>query len=308
MSSDRARLEVLKTDVLALIQDAGRPGFAHLGVTGSGAADRGAFDAANRLVGNMPGAACIETVFGGVVVRATATVLVAVTGAASSVVIDGDAGGTVHPTGFSLVVFAGQTVTVQAPERGLRNYIAVRGGIDVEPELGSRSTDVLSGLGPAALRPGTVLPVGRAFGEWSAADFFPREFVPVAPGPVVLRLMRGPRDDWFGEPGWAALTTVRWRVGNSSNRVGVRLEGGVRGQGEMHGESEVRRLPGFGADLRSEGMVPGAVQVPPNGQPVVFLRDHPTTGGYPVIGVLMTASIDALAQLRPGDEVRFAEP
>jgi biotin-dependent carboxylase-like uncharacterized protein len=298
---------VRATGALALVQDAGRPGSAHLGVTRSGAADSRAFEAANRLVGNLPGAACIESVLGGVSMRATSTVLVAVTGAATSVLVEptgpvarhGSGGrgirGTVHPTGYSFTVFAGETFTVRPPSRGLRNYVAVRGGIDVEPVLGSRSTDVLSGLGPTPLAAGDVVKVGRDWAEWPAAECIPPERARCADATIELRLHRGPRDDWFGEQGWVVLTGAAWTVGAQSNRVGVRLEGG----------GVLERLPGFAGELPSEGMVAGAVQVPPSGQPVVFLRDHPVTGGYPVVGVLTAASIDALAQLRPGEEVRL---
>ncbi|MGA1837100.1 biotin-dependent carboxyltransferase family protein [Herbiconiux sp. 11R-BC] len=328
MSEDgRAALEVLATGPLALLQDLGRPGFAHLGVTASGAADRGAFTAANRLVGNPAHAAAIETVFGGLEVRALRAMLVAVTGAAASVfhVRPGRAP-VEQPSGCSLALLAGDRVLLGPPTTGLRNYLAVRGGIGVDAVLGSRSTDILSGLGPRPLVPGARLPLAdepdsaRASGArlllphdpeaagdhptmagWPEATVIP----PALPGegPAVLQVTRGPRDDWFGASGWSTLLATTWTVGADSNRVGIRLETATTATTSTAAISwldDARELP-------SEGMVAGAVQVPPSGQPVVFHRDHPVTGGYPVIGVLTEAAVDRAAQLRPGDMMRFRE-
>jgi biotin-dependent carboxylase-like uncharacterized protein len=301
----------------ALVQDGGRPEFAHLGVTSSGAADRGAWAAANRLVGNAPGCACIEVVGGGLVVRATGTLLLGVAGAPGTVVVQSAAGrqgsqvdqtAVAHPSGWSFTVFAGETVSIAPPVGGLRTYLGVRGGFDVERTLGSRSTDLLSGLGPPPLEAGDVLPVGGEAGGWPAAEFV-LPFAGVAWGatdavaPVRLAVVRGPRDEWFGDAGWGRLLTGSWRVGAQSNRVGVRLES----DGTRSDSGVIARLPGFQGELASEGMVPGAVQVPPDGNPVVFFRDHPVTGGYPVIGVVTARALDLVAQLRPGDPVRFAE-
>jgi biotin-dependent carboxylase-like uncharacterized protein len=306
--ADRPAFEVLAPGPLTLVEDAGRPGLAHLGVPSSGAADRVAYAAANRLVGNRPGAAVLEVLLGGLVLRATGTVLVAVTGAPSTATIDRSAGverrrghpmTSEQPSGCSFALSAGETLAITAPDRGLRNYLAVRGGFDVEPVLGSRSADLLSGLGPPPLQAGDLLPVGDELESWPAAESIPpAPLMPTPPGrsdPVTLRLLRGPRDDWFSDAGWATLTEGTWRVGQDSNRVGVRIVGGT----------PLHRVPGFDGELPSEGMVAGAVQVPPDGQPVLFLRDHPVTGGYPVIGVLTAASVDALAQLRPGDGLRL---
>jgi allophanate hydrolase subunit 2 len=327
--------EVLRTGPLALLQDGGRAGHAHLGVTRSGAADRGSFAAANRLVGNPVGAAALETVFGGLELLVLRTVLVAVTGAPAILTVTrpmcdtfglpahpvdpltgtgpstgvgltneaGRAAVFAHPTDRSIVVFAGDTLHLGPSERGLRNYVAVRGGFEAEATLGSRSADILSGLGPPPLAAGALLATARdtaaahALSSWPSADFV-RPATRIAPTgePVRLSLLRGPRDDRFGDAGWRALLDAAWTTGSASNRVGVRLESPIT----------IDPLPNGVGELPSEGMVAGAVQVPPNGQPVVFLRDHPVTGGYPVIGVLTEASIDRAAQLRPGDAVRFA--
>ncbi|GAA2221643.1 biotin-dependent carboxyltransferase family protein [Herbiconiux moechotypicola] len=301
-------LRVLDPGPLALLEDGGRPGFAHVGVTASGAADRGAWRAANRLVGNPPGEAAIEALGGGLTVSVSTWALVAVTGAPGAVTVvgpearrgaSGSRSRVVHPVGRSFVAAPGEVIALDTPSRGLRRYLAVRGGLDVPPTLGSRSTDVLSGLGPAPLAAGAKLSIGDAVEAWPAADFV-RPFAddPQARGAVVLEVTPGPRADWFGAAGWRLLLGGEWEVQPDSNRVGVRirsLDGGL-----ARAEGSERELP-------SEGMVAGSVQVPPDGHPVLFFRDHPVTGGYPVIAVLTASALDRVAQLRPGDRVRFAD-
>jgi biotin-dependent carboxylase-like uncharacterized protein len=292
--SDEAA-EVVSTGPLALLEDSGRPGYAHLGVTASGAADRASYAAANRLVGNRPGAACVEALLGGLEVKARQTLLVAVTGARASVFVTAGRDGSTaeQPTGTSVTLFAGDAIRLGAPWSGIRSYLAVRGGLDAERVLGSRSTDVLSALGPAPLRAGDLLRLAGEAGEWPAAAAIPPRLDERA---GVLELRRGPRDDWFGDRGWDALLSTAWTVGPDSNRVGVRLAPADRRAGLERTRD---------GELQSEGMVAGAVQIPPNGEPVVFLRDHPVTGGYPVIGVVTAAGVDTAAQLKPGDSVRF---
>nr|WP_103348020.1 biotin-dependent carboxyltransferase family protein [Amycolatopsis sp. CA-128772] len=266
----------------ALVQDLGRPGYAHLGVAPSGALDPASLRLANRLVGNAEDAAGIEALLGGLAVRFTAAVTVAVTGPAVDVRVDGRPAGSHAP----LAVRAGRTLTLGTPSAGLRCYLAVSGGIAVEPVLGSRSRDVLSGIGPPPLRAGDVLPLGRP-GTPAGADVV----VPVpAPPELVVPVTLGPRDDWFDDP--ARGLSAWWTVTAESNRVGLRLDG-----------TPLRRA--VDGELPSEGVVTGAIQVPPSGLPVVFLADHPTTGGYPVAAVVKTAALSALAQARPGTRIRF---
>ncbi|MCS5713053.1 biotin-dependent carboxyltransferase family protein [Herbiconiux sp. CPCC 205716] len=298
-------VEVRATGPLTLLQDAGRPGFAHLGVTGSGAADQGAYRAANRLVGNTPGEAVLESVLGGVALRARGALLVAVTGASASVVVErGDGRAAVeHPMGCSFTLGDGDVVTVGMPTAGLRTMLAVRGGFAVPTTLGSRSSDVLSGLGPAPVRVGDVLTVGEHPGDWPEATLLPavvgRQVASGRRGDErMLAVMPGPRADLAGAAGWPRLLASAWTVSPSSNRVGVRLLS-APGSAAPLDTAPASTLP-------SEGMVVGAVQLPPNGEPVVFLRDHPVTGGYPVIAVLTAAAVDLAAQLRPGDVVLFA--
>ncbi|MFI7699132.1 biotin-dependent carboxyltransferase family protein [Nonomuraea sp. NPDC049480] len=275
-------IEVLAPGPYATVQDLGRPGYAHLGVPRSGAADAGSLRLANRLVGNAEGLAGIEFTFGMARLRFLAGAWVALAGAPLTA-------GPVRGAGMGVPFWVpeGAELSLGAPERGLRTYLAVRGGIAAEPVLGSRSTDSLSGLGPEPLRAGAVLPVGRPEGV-IAVDLAP----PPEPRPAVLRVLPGPRDDWFVHEAMEAMCAAPYTVSQDSNRVGVRLSG-----------PELARAKE--GELPSEGMVAGAVQVPPSGQPIVFLADHPPTGGYPVIGVVRAADLAVVAQLRPGDEVRF---
>lgn len=270
---------------LTTVQDLGRRGVAHLGVPRAGALDEPALRAANRLVGNEPGAAGLETTLGGVALRAVAAVLVAVTGAPSPVRVDG------RPAawGAPVLVPAGALLEVGAATAGVRGYLAVAGGIDVPPVLGSRSTDLLAGLGPAPLAAGDRLPVGTPPPYRARPELVP---LPAPPAELVLRLRLGPRADWFTPEAVARLGHDRYLVSPTGNRVGLRTEG----------PPVARARDG---ELPSEGMALGAVQIPPDGRPVVFLADHPTTGGYPVIGVVPTADLAAAAQARPGTPVRF---
>ncbi|MCZ2848908.1 biotin-dependent carboxyltransferase family protein [Modestobacter sp. VKM Ac-2978] len=273
-------LTVLATGPLTTVQDLGRPGQAALGIGRSGACDRSSAALANRLVGNRADAAVLEVTFGGLTVRAEADLLVVSTGARCP--------GAPHaaPT----VLRRGQQLRLGPPASGLRTYLAVRGGIAVPPVLGSRATDLLAGLGPAVVATGDVLPVGEPVDPAPGVDLAPVP-EPTA-GELTATVLPGPRADWFGDAGWAALTGQAWTVTSESNRVGLRLDG-----------APLERLRA--GELPSEGMVRGALQVPPSGLPVLFLADHPVTGGYPVIGYVTDADVDACAQLRPGQALRL---
>lgn len=278
-------IEVLTPGPYATVQDLGRHGYAHLGVPCSGAADAASLRLANRLVGNPERLAGIEITFGMARLRFPAGAWVALAGAPCPV--SGGAPGA--GMGVPFWVPKGAEVRLGTPPWGLRTYLAVRGGVAVEPVLGSRSTDSLSGLGPPPLRPGTVLPVGPA----AELDDITADLAPLAgPRPPVLRVLPGPRDDWFAPGALETLCATPYTVSQDSNRVGVRLRGAEPARARQ-------------GELPSEGMVTGAVQVPPSGQPIVFLSDHPPTGGYPVIAVVAEADLPIAAQLRPGDTVRF---
>ncbi|WP_232376841.1 5-oxoprolinase subunit C family protein [Amycolatopsis aidingensis] len=279
-------LEVLETGPLATVQDLGRPGYAHIGVGTSGAADRGSLRLANRLVGNPEGAAGIEVTLGGLTVRADRQSTIAVTGASCPVTVDGRR----QAVNTVLRVPAGARLRLAHAEHGLRAYLAVRGGIAVEQVLGSRATDLLAGTGPPVLRPGTRLPIGLPPAGFPVVDQAP---VPgPATGTLSLTVVPGPRADWFLPGALDTLLRNSYVVTPESNRVGIRLDG--------------PDLPRARRDeLPSEGMVAGAIQVPPSGRPTLFLADHPVTGGYPVIAVLVHSDVDKAAQARPGTILRF---
>lgn len=292
-------LHVVRAGALTTVQDLGRPGHAHLGVPRSGALDEPAHLLANRLLGNPDGAATLETTVNGCAVRAVAgdgaAVRAAVTGASCTVSVDGRPA----PWGVPFRLPAGAVLDVGPAGFGVRSYLAFSGGVDAEPVLGSRSTDLLSGLGPGPLRDGDRLPLGGStasggHGGHDGAAAVHADAAPWAAPPreLLLPVVPGPRADWFTPEAMRTLLTGEYRVSADSNRVGLRLEGPVLERAEP-------------AELPSEGMVAGALQVPPEGRPVVFLADHPVTGGYPVIGVALRGALAAAAQAVPGTPVRF---
>jgi biotin-dependent carboxylase-like uncharacterized protein len=299
-------IEVVRPGALAIVADLGRPGYGHLGVSRSGAADPDQLRLANRLVGNPEDAAGLELTLGGAELRArgeagAGVVWVAVTGAVAPVRLDrGSGSGLADHSGLGVpfAVAAEGTLSVGVPTAGVRSYLAVRGGVAVPAVLGSRSCDTLSGLGPAPLRAGDRLPVGDSAGLGPiVADVAPRAACGDHHGTgrcpaVELRVMAGPRDDWFSPEALERLRGSVYEVTSDSNRSGLRLAG----------PELARARPG---ELPSEGMPLGALQVPPSGQPILFLADHPVTGGYPVIAVVAADGIGRAAQLRPGDRVRF---
>lgn len=274
-------LEVQAVGPLATVQDLGRPGYAHLGVPRSGALDPPALERANRLVGNSLDKAGLELSNGRFAALFHANALIAVTGASAVVRIDGTM---VRGT---TTVHKGQRLEIGAPTAGVHCYLAVRGGIDVPPVLGSRSADTLSGIGPAPLRAGARLPIGVSDGVPFAAG---RE--PEHGDAIELRIRFGPRENWFRSP--EELTWNSYSMG-MANRIGARLNGPALARAVN------RELP-------SEGIMPGAVQVPGDGKPIIFLADHPTTGGYPVIAVVHPSDLPLVAQARPGTRVMFRGP
>ncbi|VEG46529.1 biotin-dependent carboxylase-like protein [Mycolicibacterium flavescens] len=279
-------LEILRSGPLALVEDLGRPGLAHMGVGRSGAADRSSHTLANRLVANPGDRATIEVTFGGLAARVHGDdIAIAVTGADTDPSVDGVLFGT------NSIHYArdGEVISLGAPRAGLRTYLAVRGGIDVEPVLGSRSYDVMSAIGPQPLRAGDVLPVGEHTDDFPELDQAP--VAAIEDDVLELTVVPGPRDDWFVDPD--VLIRTNWQATNKSDRVGMRLVGGPLEY----------RWPD--RQLSSEGATRGAIQVPPNGFPVILGPDHPVTGGYPVIGVVADEDIDKVAQVRPGQTVRM---
>lgn len=279
------KLEIIRAGALTTVQDLGRFGHASLGVPRSGALDQQSHRLANRLVGNPVSAATLETTVTGVTVRATQPTLVAVTGASAPVRVNG------HPVAWSDAVHlpAGAALDVGVATRGVRSYVAVRGGVAAVPVLGSRSTDLLSGLGPPPLKTGDVLPLGEAGGRPLHTDMVLWQAPPLE---LVLPVLLGPREDWFTTSAIHTFATACFSVSPQSNRIALRMDGPCL----------ERAVTG---ELPSEGMVMGAIQVPPDGKPVVFLADSPTTGGYPVIGVIPEISLPSAAQAVPGLPVKF---
>jgi biotin-dependent carboxylase-like uncharacterized protein len=280
-------ITVLSAGLQTTVQDLGRPGHAHLGVPTSGAADRRGHRLANRVVGNPDSAACLETLMGGLTLRFGARAVVAVTGAPAPVAL----GSRAHALCTPIHISAGQTLRIGTPHWGLRTYVAVRGGIDVPSTLGSRATDTLSGLGPAPLAAGDELPVGAGADRCPPGADLACAVLP-PPGDTVVKVRPGPRTDWFVPGAFTTMISSPWTMTAETNRVGARLTGpALAHRGD--------------AQLPTEGVVCGAVEVPPSGQPIVFLADCPTTGGYPVIGVVARQDVWLLAQARPGSRVWF---
>ncbi len=288
-------LLVHHTGPQALFQDLGRHGHASQGVSASGAMDKGALRSANRLVGNAPDTACIEIAGGGFEIEAGGDSVVVVTGADATIQLTTTHGSRRSlPSHQAFALCHGDRLSLAEPRAGLRSYLAVRGGFEVAPVLGSCSSDTLAQIGPPAITAGDRLPIrpvthGAVVGEPEA----PSPALPSAHETVTLDVVMGPRTDWFTAEAVARLSSQSWTVTPQSNRIGLRL----------HGEQALARINT--AELPSEGTVIGAIQVPPNGQPVLFLADHPLTGGYPVIGSVAPHHLALAGQLPVGACVRF---
>ena len=277
-------LLVVEPGYLTLVQDAGRPGLGAQGVGASGAFDRAAMRQVHALLGDPPEAAVLEVLAGGLRVRAETDHRLAVTGGIGPVHVDGKR----VEHGRAFVVHEGQEVAIGPIELGLRAYVGVAGGVLVDSVLGSRSADTMSGLGPAMLTAGDVLEVGTPAHAAEVED------VPalLTSGATTVAAVPGPRDDWFTDDAVRTFFSTAWTVSPRSDRIGVRLEGPAL-------EREVTD------ELPSEPCVRGSVQVVSAGLPVVLGPDHPVTGGYPVIAVVADDHVDRLAQVRPGEVVRF---
>ena len=285
-STGTRTVTVTAVGAIALLEDRGRAGLAHLGVGHSGAADRSSHDLANRLVGNHPEAACIEATLGLLGLRVDEPMLMAVTGAPVEI----RCGNRMQAVNSSFWAPRGATVTLGRPAAGLRSYVAVRGGLRGTCVLGSASWDTMAQLGTPPLQPDDVLAVGDAAAAPPATDLAP--VAPISSGRLELPLILGPRDDWFADEAIAALAQHDYVVTSETDRVGARLQG----------PDLPRRQAG---ELASEGVVLGALQVPTNGRPTLFLADHPVTGGYPVLGVVPQRWVDRASQAAPGQLIRF---
>jgi 5-oxoprolinase (ATP-hydrolysing) subunit C len=312
-------IEVLRAGLLTTVQDLGRPGYRHLGIATGGALDPLALEVGNRLVGNRPDAAGIEVTFGPVALRFARATRIAVTGTEFGASL----GGRPVWSWWSLPVAAGDELVLGGAKRGMRAYVSVAGGIDVLPMLGSRSTDLAAGFGGLAgraLKDGDRLATGASaapggerasfapgappFGvkapaqcNWVLFDEPPHRrgrHPDGLPWAAPVRVLRGPEYDSFTPEAHRAFWSDEWLVTPNSNRMGYRLSGTA-----LERES--------GADLLSHAVLPGTIQVPPNGQPIVLMSDAQTTGGYPKIGSVIRADLWKLAQVRLNGGVRFVE-
>ncbi len=295
VSKSGCAFEIRAAGLQALLQDGGRHGQAKQGVSASGAMDRRSLQAANRLVGNASDTACIEVAYGGFQLACRGDAVVAVTGAEGPVTLTRADGAQWPLPRYQPVALAeGDVLALGEPTAGIRSYIAVRGGFDIAPVLGSLSSDTLARVGPAAIAVGDVLPVravsaGALVGEPEA----PPTDLPTVREEVVLDIVLGPRTDWFTPDAVELLCGQAWTVTPQSNRVGIRLAG----------EEALARANH--AELPSEGTARGSIQVPASGQPVLFLADHPLTGGYPVIASVATHHLDRAGQIPVNARVRF---
>lgn len=287
-------LWVRATGLLTVFQDCGRHGQAGQGVSASGAMDQAAFKSANRLVGNASHLPVLETVGGGLVLQSVGENVVAVTGADAPLTITTAAGRRWNAPRYAAIALAdGDSLGLGQPTTGARCYVAVRGGYRVTPVLGSASTDTLAQVGPPALHSGQLLPVEAAWHAVVGDAALAPDLLPAPGQEVVLDVELGPRTDWFTPEAVALLARQRWEVTPQSNRVGLRLAGD---------EALARAIT---SELPSEGTALGAIQVPASGQPVLFLADHPLTGGYPVIGCVVPHHLDLAGQIPVGAWIRF---
>jgi KipI family sensor histidine kinase inhibitor len=287
-------LEVLEAGLLTTVQDAGRSGYRRLGVSPGGALDPPALALANRAVGNPDGTAGLELTLSGPTLRFLRPVRFALAGADLGAVLQrSDLGDWAVPSGIAVLARAGNVLSFRGRRSGCRAYLACTGGVEVPLVLGSRATDRGAGFGGfagRALRPGDVLGAEPSATPSAAPAAAPARGIA---SPAIVRVVPGPQRADFPEVSIESFTSQVWRVGSLSDRVGCRLEGeplAHRGSGE----------------IVSDGMVPGSIQVPPDGRPIVMLADAPTTGGYPKIGAVVSDDLPLVAQLVPGEgELRF---
>lgn len=279
-------LNIIRAGISSSIQDAGRTGWRQFGVSQCGVLDHPAMQTANMLVGNAPDSAVLEITLGGFCAEFERDGWIALTGTGCHAELDGKA----VWTGWRFAVKKGQRLTLGVPQRGMRSYLAVNGGYRIEAVMGSASTDLKAGFGGFAgrkLQDGDRLALGRPDGEFHQ---------PVGVRQLLwgnrVRAMPGPEYHQFSVESREAFWRTAWRLNPQSNRMGYRLQG-----------RQLRR--DATRDLLSHGLVPGVVQVPPGGQPIVLMADAQTTGGYPRIACVIEADLYHLAQLRLGEPVHF---
>ncbi|CAI1175326.1 MULTISPECIES: 5-oxoprolinase subunit PxpC [Serratia] len=280
-------LKILRAGIYTTVQDLGRNGFRRLGISQGGALDIPALKIANLLVGNSPESAGLEITLGQFSAEFTHNGWIALTGAGCDAQLDGKS----LWTGWRYPVKKGQQLTLKMPKRGMRSYLAVSGGINVPEMLGSRSTDLKAGFGGLEgrqLKEGDVLPAGKL-------QALPTTVIGVKQ-PLFsnrIRVLTGPEYDEFSQQAQDDFWRTAWQLSPQSNRMGYRL----------HGGSALTRTTE--REMLSHGLIPGVIQVPHNGQPIVLMADAQTTGGYPRIACVIEADLFHLAQIRLGDALHF---
>ena len=282
--------EVMQPGPLTTVQDLGRFGYQQYGVPTSGALDNYAFRIGNFLVGNEEGAASLEITLFGCQLRTLQDIKVAITGANLAATINGEPA----PAWESLLIKSGDVLSFSRLDSGCRAYLAVAGGIDVPEVMKSASTYVKAGIGGLSGRPlrqGDVLRA-KASAPSSAVTRLPSEYIPAYKNQIALRVILGPQDDCFTEEGIYTLLNSEYIVSTQADRMGYRLEGP---RIEHRG----------GADIISDGIPLGAVQVPGDGLPIILLADRQTTGGYTKIATVISIDIPKIAQVKPGDKIKF---
>ena len=285
-------IQVQAPGLLTTVQDLGREGFGPIGVSPSGAADPISLRLGNRLVGNVESTAGLEmTLLGGTFLFSQGAI-VALTGSDFGATLDG----ATVAVGTSFEVASGQTLRLGSTRSGARSYLCVQGGIAVPPFLRSASTHILSGLGGfdgRPLREGDLLHIGPATKFFRKRAIGPRLSEHLS-SRKILRVTPGPQVDWFSESSLRLFYEATYRVGEQSNRMGLRLEGALVS-------------PRGNRQMITEGVSLGAVQVPAGGSPIILFVDQQTTGGYPKIANVISADLHCVGQLRPRDEIRFEQ-
>ena len=283
-------MNVLFPGALSTFQDSGRFGYQEIGVTGSGAMDSISMRQANALVGNAPDEAVLEITVVGPMLTFTEDAIVAVSGADMDLKLNQ----TPVPVNESFVIHAGDSLTFGFARSGCRSYLAVKGGFDLTPALGSCSTNLkcsLGGFEGRALAAGDQIPLKE---KADLTSYTAKTFPWSAPDTsVTLRVVSGPQSEYFTKKGTATFFKEAYKVTEDADRMGYKLSGPAVEAAE-------------GVDIVSDGITFGSVQIPPNGMPIVMMADHQTTGGYAKIGTVISSDLPKLAQLKPGDTVHFA--
>lgn len=283
--------EVEKPGMLSTVQDLGRNAYQEFGMTGAGAVDQYSLQAANILVGNSPAEAAIELTMLGPTLKVIKGGLIAVTGADMDPTINGKP----IPMWETVKVSAGDVIIFSWAKSGCRAYLALAGGIDVPVVMGSKSTFIRGGIGGfngRALKSGDVLSSGEQSHSFNKVLRVPLDYIPKYSSPWEVRVVLGPQDDYFTEKAINTFLSEEYKVTSDSDRMGCRLEG-----------PKLEHLSG--ADIISDGIPPGAVQVPGHGQPIIMLADRQTTGGYTKIATVISPDLWKIAQAKPEDSIKF---